>query len=99
MKIKVLKRFHDKVTDEVYEIGDIVEVTNERGNEIVSNPLGVAEILEGGSPDNNSGDGLSSLSKKELFEKAKELEIDVKELKDKESLIAAIEAKLAESAE
>lgn len=97
MKIKVLKRFHDKITDEVYEIGDVVEVTDERGNEIVSNPLGVAEILEGGSPDNNSGD-LSSLSKKDLSAKAKELEIDVKELKDKESLIAAIEAKLAESA-
>lgn len=47
MKIKVLKRFHDKVNDKVYEIGDIVEVTNERGNEIISHPLGLAEKVGG----------------------------------------------------
>ena len=43
MKIKVLKRFHDKVTGEVHEVGEVVEVTDQRGEEITSNPLGVAE--------------------------------------------------------
>lgn len=47
MKIKVLKRFHDKLNNKVYEVGEVVEVTNERGNEIISNPLGLAEKVGG----------------------------------------------------
>lgn len=47
MKIKVLKRFHDKVTDKVYEVGEVVEVTDKRGIEIISNPLEVAEKVGG----------------------------------------------------
>lgn len=47
MKIKVLKRFHDKETDKVYEIGEVVEVTDKRGIEIISNPLEVAEKVGG----------------------------------------------------
>lgn len=47
MKIKVLRRFHDKVTSEVHEVGDVIEVTDARGNEIISNPRGFAEKLGG----------------------------------------------------
>lgn len=47
MKIKVLKRFHDKETDKVYEVGEVVEVTDKRGIEIISSPLEVAEKLGG----------------------------------------------------
>ena len=47
MKIKVLKRFHDKETDKVYEIGEVVEVTDKRGIEIISSPLEVAEKVGG----------------------------------------------------
>ena len=47
MKIKVLKRFHDKETDKVYEVGEVVEVTDKRGIEIISSPLEVAEKLSG----------------------------------------------------
>lgn len=47
MKIKVLKRFHDKVNDKVYEVGEVVEVTDKRGIEIISNPLEVAEKVGG----------------------------------------------------
>ena len=47
MKIKVLKRFHDKETDKVYEVGEVVEVTDKRGIEIISNPLELAEKLSG----------------------------------------------------
>lgn len=47
MKIKVLKRFHDKVTNEVHEVGDVIEVSDARGNEIISNPRGFAEKVGG----------------------------------------------------
>lgn len=47
MKIKVLKRFHDKVNDKVYEVGEVVEVTDKRGIEIISNPLELAEKISG----------------------------------------------------
>lgn len=47
MKIKVLKRFHDKETDKVYEIGEVVEVTDKRGAEIISHPLELAEKVGG----------------------------------------------------
>lgn len=47
MKIKVLKRFHDKETDKVYEVGEVVEVTDKRGIEIISSPFEVAEKLGG----------------------------------------------------
>ena len=50
MKIKVLKRFHDKETDQVYNAGEIVEVTEKRAKEIVSSPLEVAELLEAEKP-------------------------------------------------
>lgn len=83
MKIKVLKRFHDKVTGEVHEVGEVVEVTDQRGEEITSSPLGVAEIME--------DEGLSSLSKAELVAKAEELGLETRGLK-KDELIAAIEA-------
>lgn len=45
-KIKVLKRFHDKETGQVYNVGEIVEVTEKRAKEIISHPLEVAELLE-----------------------------------------------------
>lgn len=47
MKIKVLKRFHDKETDKVYEVGEVVEVTDKRGIEIISSSLEVAEKVGG----------------------------------------------------
>ena len=47
MKIKVFKRFHDRETDKVYEVGEVVEVTDKRGIEIISSPLEVAEKLGG----------------------------------------------------
>ena len=60
MKIKVLKRFHDKETDKVYEVGEVVEVTDKRGIEIISNPLEVAEKLSGvdttPAEENNAGE-------------------------------------------
>lgn len=46
MKLKVVKAFHDKETNELYKIGSIIEVTEKRGKEILSSKYEVAEMVE-----------------------------------------------------
>lgn len=50
MKLKVLKRFHDKVTGEPYEVGSIIEPTDERGAEMLAAKGDLVEKI-GGSED------------------------------------------------
>ena len=50
MKLKVCVEFCDRVTDEVYRIGDVIEVTDKRGAEILANPLKLAEAVEAPKP-------------------------------------------------
>lgn len=60
MKLKVLKKFHDKETDALHNAGDVIEVSDERGNEILKSKYNVAELFELGKPDNPppvNGDG------------------------------------------
>ena len=58
MKLKVLKKFHDKETDELRNAGDVIEVSDERGNEILKSKYNVAELIELGEPDNpNNSEG------------------------------------------
>ena len=47
MKLKVLKRFHDKVTGEPYEVGSIIEPTAERGAEMLAAKGGLVEKIDG----------------------------------------------------
>lgn len=70
MNVKVLRKFRDKYTKEVYEKGDIIEVTNERYEEINSTAHGVLveKIQEV---------DFESMTKKELVEYAKEKGIDL----------------------
>lgn len=46
MKLKVVKPFHDKETDELYNVGSIIEVTEKRGKEILASKYEVAEKVE-----------------------------------------------------
>ena len=41
MKVKVVRRFRDKYTKKIYGIGEIIEVTNERYEEINSTAHGI----------------------------------------------------------
>jgi len=70
LNVKVLRKFRDKYTKEVYEKGDIIEVTNERYEEINSTAHGVLveKIQEV---------DFESMTKKELVEYAKEKGIDL----------------------
>jgi len=73
MKVKVLRRFKDKYTKQVYDKGQIIEVTNERYEEINSTAHGVlVEKLD--------EIDLGSMSKKELVEyaKIKGIELDMR---------------------
>lgn len=45
MKLKVLKPFSDKETGILYKVGEIIEVTDKRGNEILSSRYEVAELV------------------------------------------------------
>lgn len=47
IKVKVLKQFHDKETDQLYTVGEVIEVTDDRAREILSSPLSVAELADG----------------------------------------------------
>ena len=70
MKVKVLKKFRDKYTKELYTKGQIIDVTNERYEEINSTAHGVlVEKIQEVDFD--------SMTKKELVEYAKEKGIDL----------------------
>lgn len=45
MKVKVLKRFRDKHTREIHSVGDILEITKKRYNEILKVDK-LIEVLE-----------------------------------------------------
>ena len=73
MKARVLRRFKDKYTKKIYEKGDIIEVDNERYEEINSTAHGIlVEKLD--------EIDLGSMTKKELVEYAKNkgIELDMR---------------------
>ena len=39
MKLKVVKAFKDKETGEMRKVGEVIEVTDERGEELLNHPL------------------------------------------------------------
>ena len=73
MKVKVVKKFIDKYTKEVYETGQIIDITHERYEEINSTAHGIlVEKLD--------EIDLGSMTKKELVEYAKNkgIELDMR---------------------
>lgn len=50
MKLKVCVEFVDKVNGDTYHIGDVIDVTDKRGAEILANPLKLAEAVEAPKP-------------------------------------------------
>lgn len=73
MKVKVLRKFRDKYTKQVYDKGQIIEVSNERYEEINSTAHGIlVEKLD--------EIDVRSMTKKELVEYAKNkgIELDMR---------------------
>lgn len=50
MKLRVCVAFSDKVTGADYKIGDIIDVTEARGAEIMAHPGKLVEVVESESP-------------------------------------------------
>lgn len=46
MRLKVVKAFYDKETNELYEVGSVIGVTKKRGKEILASEHEVAELAE-----------------------------------------------------
>lgn len=73
MRVKVKVSFRDKYTDELYKIGDVIEVTEERFDEILS----VGDFIEAVSTTGHlDRAGLESMKKDELIKLAEEMELD-----------------------
>lgn len=80
IKLNVLKEFCDKHTNEVYKVGSVIEVTEERAREILASKLNVATLVEGeilDDDDDISGKALEDLTVKQLKKLAKEKNITV----------------------
>lgn len=78
IKLNVLKQFHDKETDELHKVGSVIEVTEKRAREIIASKLKVAELAEGESLDDDSGNKpLEEMNLKQLKKLAKEKNITV----------------------
>lgn len=58
MKVRVIKRFRDKHTRAIHEIGDVFDVTNKRAKEINSAPGApfVEEVKDGPSGGRSNAD-------------------------------------------
>ena len=84
MKVKVLRRFKDKYTKQVYDKGQIIEVTNERYEEINSTAHGI--LVEPIPVD------LENMTKAELLEYAEAKGIEgLNNRMTKAEIIAALE--------
>lgn len=46
VKLKVLLRFRDKYTDEIYNEGDVIEVNEKRAKELLLNHTQIVEVIE-----------------------------------------------------
>ena len=56
MKLKVLRRFRDKNTKELYEVGSVIEVEDERGEELLSHEAKlVSEVKAKKAPKKKKG--------------------------------------------
>lgn len=71
MKVRVLKRFKDKYTKEIYKVGQIIDITHERYEEMNSTAYGVlVKAIE-------ENKNLEDMTKKEIIEYAESKGIEL----------------------
>ena len=72
MKAKVLRKFRDKYTKEIYETGQIIDITHERYEEINSTAHGVlVKAIEEINAEPGQKVNFEDMTKKEIIEYAK----------------------------
>lgn len=85
MKVKVTKAFIDKHTREFHDYGEIIEVTEERANEILSAGEYIA-IIEEEKPDI-----LATMTVEQLKDFAKDNGFDISKAKNKAEILAILQ--------
>ena len=85
MLFKVVKEFIDKNTREFHEVGEVIELTEERATEILS----AGKYIE---VDESKAPALGEMKVDELKALAAERNIDISKAKNKAEIIAVIEA-------
>lgn len=86
MKLKVKEVFKDKYTDKVYNKDEIIEVSEERGQELLKSPY-VEEVKEVEEVKTD----YSKIKKEDLIKIATEKGIEVSEDLKKEEIVTLIE--------
>lgn len=46
MRLRVVKSFHDKAEGVVRNVGDVFDVADKRGQEILAHPLNAVEVVD-----------------------------------------------------
>lgn len=91
MKAKVIRRFIDKYTKNLHEIGDVLEINDERFAELSGEPPNnfVKEIKE----DKPTKEHLESMAKKELVDFASKQNIELNMRMTKDEMIKEIKGR------
>ncbi len=50
MKLKIVRRFSDRLTGEAYSVGQVIDVDDARAEELLDHPLGVVELVANAEP-------------------------------------------------
>lgn len=85
MKVKVTKAFIDKHTREFHDMGEVIEVTEERAKEILAAGEYIA-IIEEEKPDI-----LATMTVEQLKEFAKDNGFDISKAKNKAEILAILQ--------
>lgn len=85
MKVKVTKAFIDKHTREFHDMGEVIEVTEERAKEILSAGEYIA-IVEEEKPDI-----LATMTVEQLKDFAKDNGFDISKAKNKAEILAILQ--------
>lgn len=92
MNVKVTKAFIDKHTREFHDIGEVIEVTEERAKEILSAGEYIKEEKTEGQPEGQPEDKpLDKMTAEELKAFAKENDINISTAKNKAEILAILQ--------
>lgn len=87
MKVKVIKRFIDRETQKLNEVGSVIEVTEPRFKEITAAGAYIEAIEE---PAEDAGLNLGKMNLEQLKEYAKKHGVDLKRARTKAAIQDAI---------
>lgn len=73
IKLRVLKRFTDKETSELYLEGMILDVSEKRGKELLGHPLDLVEEIKEEEPSISAEEAMANVEVKKTSKKSKKV--------------------------